>query len=106
MLPTWEHFHRVKFDLPSNKSDIYLRIWADFFWNFGLESRRLFSPPALNLDINIDQRNRRRRHAGNARGLPDRLRDDLAQFLLHLARQPAHCLVIEPIRNAALLGLL
>ena len=19
-----------------NKSDIYLRIWADFFWNFGL----------------------------------------------------------------------
>jgi hypothetical protein len=40
MLPTWEHFHRVKLDLPSNKSDIYLRIWADFFWNFGLGDER------------------------------------------------------------------
>ena len=36
MLITWEHFHRVKFGLRSNKSETYRRIWPDFFWNFGL----------------------------------------------------------------------
>ena len=36
MLITWEHFHRVKFGLRSNKSETYLRIWADLLWNFGL----------------------------------------------------------------------
>src|SRR6202047_135279 len=36
MLITWEHFHRVRFDLRSNKSETYRRIWPDFFWNFGL----------------------------------------------------------------------
>ena len=34
---TWEHFHRVKLGLRSNKSETYRRIWSDFFWNFGLE---------------------------------------------------------------------
>ena len=29
-LITWEHFHRDKFGLRSNKSETYLRIWADF----------------------------------------------------------------------------
>jgi hypothetical protein len=33
---TWEHFHRDKIGLRSNKSETYLRIWADFFRNFGL----------------------------------------------------------------------
>src|SRR5271169_5340528 len=36
MLITWEHFHRGKFARRANKSETYLRIWADFFWNFGL----------------------------------------------------------------------
>ena len=36
MLFTWEHFHRVKLGLRSNKSETYRRIWPDFFWNFGL----------------------------------------------------------------------
>jgi UDP-glucose 6-dehydrogenase len=38
MLLTWEHFYLAKFALRSNKSETYLRIWADFFWNFGLIS--------------------------------------------------------------------
>src|SRR5260370_15257732 len=37
MLITWEHFHRGKFGLWSNKSETYRRIWPDFFWNFGLK---------------------------------------------------------------------
>jgi hypothetical protein len=36
MLITWEHFHREKFALRSNKSETYLRIWADLLRNFGL----------------------------------------------------------------------
>src|ERR1700722_9926987 len=40
MLITWEHFHRVRFDLRSNKSETYRRIWPDFFWNFGLMPRQ------------------------------------------------------------------
>src|SRR5208282_4886575 len=40
-----------------------------------------------------------------ARGLAKRLRDDFSQLLLHFARQPADCPVIEPIRNPALLSL-
>src|SRR6266478_8477437 len=34
MLLTWEHFHRVNSASGQIKSDTYLRIWADFFWNF------------------------------------------------------------------------
>jgi len=41
MLHTWEHFHRGKFARRSNKSETYLRIWADFFWNFGLNDQEL-----------------------------------------------------------------
>jgi hypothetical protein len=41
MLITWEHFHRGKFARRSNKSETYLRIWADFFWNFGLAARHI-----------------------------------------------------------------
>ena len=37
MLFTWEHIHRVKFGLWSNKSETYRRIWPDFFWNSGLK---------------------------------------------------------------------
>jgi hypothetical protein len=29
-------FPQSKICHTSNKSDIYLRLWADFFWNFGL----------------------------------------------------------------------
>ncbi len=36
MLLTWEHFHRVNSASGQIKSDTYLRIWADFFWNFRL----------------------------------------------------------------------
>src|SRR5450755_3960495 len=46
VLLTWEHFHRGKFDLRSNKSETYRRIWPDFFWNFGL-SGCLILPRAL-----------------------------------------------------------
>jgi hypothetical protein len=38
LLITWEHFHRDKFDLRSNKSETYLSSWADLLWNFGLRS--------------------------------------------------------------------
>jgi hypothetical protein len=33
---TWEHFHSPKLGFQSNESKTYVRIWADFFWNFGL----------------------------------------------------------------------
>src|SRR5260221_10673915 len=66
----------------------------------------LLSPAALDLDINVDQRDRSRSHARNARSLPYRLRDDFSKLLLHFARQSADRTVIEPIRNPALLGLL
>src|SRR5580700_4872935 len=45
MLITWEHFHRVKLGLRSNKSETYRRIWPDFFWNFGLDA--LFQKPHM-----------------------------------------------------------
>src|SRR5208282_99685 len=71
-----------------------------------LQRRSLFPSSRLNLDVNIDQRDGCGRHARNARGLAKRLRDDFSQLLLHFARQPADCPVIEPIRNPALLSLL
>src|ERR1035441_1202344 len=109
----------------TNCAPLYRRQWLVSSWSDGrprppkssaarpllsrcrrLQRRSLFPPSPLNLDIYVDQRNGRWRHAGNARGLPDRLGDDFAQLLLHFARQPADRLVVEPIRNAALLGLL
>src|ERR1700726_3650629 len=71
-----------------------------------LKRRRLFPPPPLNLDINIDQRDRSRSHARNARSLSYRLRDNLPKLLLHFARQPADRTVVKPIRNPPLLGFL
>jgi hypothetical protein len=38
LLITWEHFHRDKFGLRSNKSETYLISWPDLLWNFGLRS--------------------------------------------------------------------
>ena len=60
----------------------------------------------LNLDIDVDQRDRGGRYAGNARGLAESLWDDFSEFFLHLAGQSAHRPVIEPFGNVALLGLL
>src|SRR5208282_4339877 len=71
-----------------------------------LKCRGLLPPPRLDLDIYVDQRNGRRGNSGNARGLAKRLRDDFPELLLHFARQTAHRAVVEPIRNAPLLGLL
>ena len=34
LLITWEHFGMANSAF-GNKSETYLRIWADFFWNFG-----------------------------------------------------------------------
>src|SRR5712692_11041423 len=47
MLITWEHFHRSKFGLWSNKSETYVRIWADFLWNFGLADQSHCGTSAL-----------------------------------------------------------
>ena len=63
-------------------------------------------PPGLDLNININQRDGSGRDAGNAAGLGDGARADALQLLLHLARQAADRGVVEPVRDAALLGLL
>jgi hypothetical protein len=60
MLITWEHFHRGKLARRSNKSETYLRIWADFFWNFGLEDAKRLSRSDRRL----------RRYVRSCRGLP------------------------------------
>ncbi len=47
MLLTWEHFHRVNSASGQIKSDTYLRIWADFFWNFRLNEHDPAGMPRL-----------------------------------------------------------
>src|SRR5713226_319682 len=74
------------------------------FWL--LECCRLFAPPCLDLDINVNQGDGGGSYPWNARGLAERLRSDMAELLLHLAREAADGPVVEPLRDAALLGLL
>src|SRR5208283_1618857 len=69
-----------------------------------LNGRGLFPPARLNLDIDVDERNRGGRDSGNTRSLPDGLRLHLAQLLLHFARQAADGVVVEPLGDVALLG--
>ena len=47
------------------------------------------------LQMHQQQRDRRRRDAGNARGLADRFRLVQVELLLHLGRQSAHAAVVE-----------
>ena len=67
---------------------------------------KLFPPPRLDFDIDVDQRHRRRGDAGDAGGMAEGLGLDLEKLLLHFAREPANRAVVEPVRNAALLGFL
>lgn len=70
-----------------------------------LESRRLIAAACLDADIDVDKRERSGRDVGNSRCLADRLRLHVAQFSLHLSRESANRLVVEPDRNVTLLGL-
>src|SRR5712671_949467 len=60
----------------------------------------------LNLNIDMDQRNRRRGYAWYARRVPKRARAHPLQLLIHLAREAADLAVIKPVRDHTLLGLL
>ena len=64
----------------------------------------LVAAARLNLNVNIDQRHRGWSDSGNARGVAERSRLHLAEFFLHLAREPADRAVIESVGNGALLG--
>src|SRR5580704_4083958 len=59
----------------------------------------------LDLDINMDQTDGCRRYPCDAAGLPQRQRPQPRERLLHLARQAAHRVIVEPRRNCALLRL-
>src|SRR5579859_107436 len=83
---------------PSNAR--HQRVFAE------LDRRRLLVPPRLDFDIDVNQRNGRRRDTGNARSLRQGARADTLQFFVHLTGEAADRLVIEPFRNGALLGFL
>jgi hypothetical protein len=44
-------FPQSKICHTSNKSDIYLRIWADFFWNFGLSEENIGATVTLEVEV-------------------------------------------------------
>src|SRR5579862_4786996 len=71
-----------------------------------LERRGLFSPASLNFDVDIDQRNGGGCDAGDTRRLAQSLWNDVAELLLHFARQAAHGPIVEPIGNPSLLSFL
>src|SRR5258708_5177174 len=60
---------------------------------------RLRNPPALYLNIDIDQRNRRGRHTRNARGLSQGLGFYALKFFVHLAGEAADRAVVKPFGN-------
>ena len=67
---------------------------------------RLREAAGLDLDENVDQRNRRRGHTGNAARLGQSARAHALQFFVHLAGEAADRGVIKPFGDGALLGLL
>jgi hypothetical protein len=71
-----------------------------------LNGRGLLSPSRLNFDVDIHQRNRRRRHSRNPRGLAESPWLNPAELLLHFARESADRSVVEPNGNRVLLRFL
>ena len=53
----------------------------------------------LYLNVDVDQRNRSRRYAWNARRVAERAWADSLQLFIHLARKTADFAVVKPIRN-------
>src|SRR6516225_1053236 len=71
-----------------------------------LESSSLFAAASLQFDIDVDQRNRGWRDAGDAGGVAEGAGADFQELLLHFAREAADGAVVEPVGNGSLLGLL
>src|SRR5438876_2741434 len=67
---------------------------------------RLRASAGLDLDENVDQRNGRRGHTGDAARLGQSARAHALQFFVHLAGEAADRGVIKPLGDRALLGLL
>src|SRR5690242_2969957 len=67
---------------------------------------RTGKPLRLNLNIHMDQRNRRRRYAWNARSVAQRSRAHALKLFVHLAREAADFAIVEPFGDYALLGFL
>src|ERR1700729_1362909 len=65
----------------------------------------LFAASRLDFDEDIDQRHGCWSDSGDARGLGQRLRLNLGELFLHLAREPADGAIIEPTRDGPLLRL-
>jgi len=55
---------------------------------------------ALNFNVDVNERESRRRHAGDTAGLSHGLRADSHQLLLHFSREAADRLIVEPYRDA------
>ena len=69
-----------------------------------LQCRSLLAAAGLDFYVNVHEGDCRRRDAWDAARLAERLWLDLAQLFLHLAREAADGVVVEPVRDAALLG--
>src|SRR5579859_1794890 len=81
--------------------------WAAFFSNaifLACGVLCLGKPLALNLNVHMNERNRRRSHAGNTRRVAQRARTDALQLFIHLTGKAADLAVIKPVRDHALLG--
>ena len=66
---------------------------------------RLREAAGLDLDENVDQRNRRRGHPGDAARLGEGAWANALQLFVHLAGEAADRGVIKPFGDRALLGL-
>ena len=60
---------------------------------------RLVPLPALDFDVDVDERDGRGRDAGDAAGLAESAWANAVEFLVHLAREAADRLVVEPVRD-------
>src|SRR5207244_11664193 len=64
----------------------------------------VFAAASLDLDVDVHQGNGCRSNPGNTAGVAQGSRANFDEFFLHLAGESADRVVIEPLRDTALLG--